>query len=168
MADRLETVAQSLLSQLTDLTVIRANQDGPRPKLPYITYQINSRTIIGSDDYGLVDGGGLMPIKGTREGTILVNFFGENAREYADNLVNNIRKITSHYLMRRLNLIIFNNTAVRDMTSLRDSASFEGMANVDLSFRYTANYSDDVGMIEKVSVNGTIDNVKTNYTIKGQ
>lgn len=168
MADLLETVTQSLLSQLLDIPVIRSQQDGPRPTLPYASYQINSRVTVGSDHYGRVDGLGLMPIKGTREGTILVNIFGENAREYADNLVNTMRRVTSHYLMRRLNLIISQTSTVRDLTALRDSARFESMANVDLTYRYTARYSDDVGVIETVSASGKLDNDKTNYTLKGQ
>ena len=62
MADLLETVTQSLLSQLLDIPVIRSQQDGPRPTLPYASYQINSRVTVGSDHYGRVDGLGLMPI----------------------------------------------------------------------------------------------------------
>lgn len=169
MADRLETVTNTLLSHLTNLAVIRANQDdAPRPKLPYATYQINARTTIGSDDYGWLDNSGIMLIKGTREGTILVNFFGENAREYADDLVNTIRKTTSHYLMRRLGLVISNTGTVNDMTGLRDDNRYEQMANVDLSFRYTIRYTDDVGLIEKVSAEETIGSIKINHTIKGQ
>jgi hypothetical protein len=167
MADLLETITQSLLSQLVEIPIIRSQQDGPRPKLPYATYQINSRVTVGSDHYGWVDGGGLMPIKGTREGTILVNFYGEEARENADNLVNTLRKVTSHYLMRRLKLVIASSSAVVDMTPLRDSAHFEPMANLDLTFRYTADYFDDVGIIEQVNASGNVDKIEINQIIKG-
>ncbi|EEV9286084.1 TPA: hypothetical protein L0W28_000469 [Escherichia coli] len=156
MADLIESVAVSLLSQLIAIPVIRANQSGPRPKLPYATYQISARTTIGGDDYGLVDGSGLMPVKGVREGTILVNFYGDEARENADNLVNAIRKTTSRYLMRRLHLVINATGSVTDLTALRDDANFEPMANIDLNFRYTTNYTDDVGLIETVDVTGQV------------
>ncbi|EFM0420437.1 TPA: hypothetical protein ACM7AW_000031 [Escherichia coli] len=156
MADLIESVAVSLLSQLIAIPVIRANQSGPRPKLPYATYQISARTTIGGDDYGLVDGSGMMPVKGVREGTILVNFYGDEARENADNLVNAIRKTTSRYLMRRLHLVINATGSVTDLTALRDDANFEPMANIDLNFRYTTNYTDDVGLIETVDVTGQV------------
>ncbi|WP_139594533.1 phage neck terminator protein [Escherichia coli] len=156
MADLIESVAVSLLSQLIAIPVIRANQSGPRQKLPYATYQISARTTIGGDDYGLVDGSGLMPVKGVREGTILVNFYGDEARENADNLVNAIRKTTSRYLMRRLHLVINATGSVTDLTALRDDANFEPMANIDLNFRYTTNYTDDVGLIETVDVTGQV------------
>ncbi|EOH0525710.1 hypothetical protein ACLMVZ_000296 [Klebsiella aerogenes] len=156
MADLIESVAESLLSLLITIPVIRANQNGPRPKLPYATYQISARTTIGGDDYGLVDGSGLMPVKGTREGAILVNFYGGEARENADNLVNTIRKTTSRYLMHRLHLVINTSGSVTDLTALRDDANFEPMANLDLTFRYTTNYTDDVGLIETVDVTGEV------------
>lgn len=165
MADLVESVAESLLTSLIDIPIIRANQNGPRPNLPYATYQVTSRVTIGSDDYGLVDGSGLMPIKGTREGTIMVNFFGGDARENADNLVNSIRKTTSRYAMRRLKMVISNTGNVNDLTALRDSANFEPMANVDLSFRYTTNYTDDVGLIETVDATGNVGGETVHKTI---
>lgn len=165
MADQIETVAESLLSQLSKIPFIRANQNGPRPKLPYATYQVNARTAVGSDEYGLVDGSGLMPIVGVREGTILINFFGSGAREQADNLVNSIRKVSSHDLMRKLSLILFATGSVTDLTALRDNANFEEMANVDVSFRYAAKYSDKVGVIETVDATGDIQGQTTHKTI---
>ncbi|SEQ64482.1 hypothetical protein SAMN05216522_10513 [Rosenbergiella nectarea] len=165
MADQLETVAHSLLSQLSEIPFIRANQNGPRPKLPYATYRINARKAIGSDEYGLVDGSGLMPIVGVREGTILINFFGIGAREQADNLVNSIRKVSSHDLMRKLNLILFAAGSVTDLTALRDSANFEEMANIDVNFRYAAKYSDNVGVIETVDATGEIQGQTIHKTI---
>lgn len=165
MADLIESVTEELLSQLISIPVIRANQNGPRPKPPYATYQVNSRRSLGCDDYGLVDGSGLMPVRGTREGTIMVNFFGDDARENADNLVNAIRRVTSRDLMRRLSLIISDVGDVTDLTVLRDNANFEQMANVDLTFRYTSNYTDDVGLIETVDVSGDIGGEPVHETI---
>lgn len=165
MADLVESVAESLLTTLIDIPIIRANQNGPRPNLPYATYQVTSRIALGSDDYGAVDGSGLMPIKGTREGTIMVNFFADGAREYADNLVNTIKKTTSRYAMRRLHMVISDTGNVTDLTALRDSANYEPMANIDLFFRYTTNYTDDVGLIETVDATGQIGGETIHKTI---
>ena len=165
MADLVESVAKSLLSQLTDIPIIRANQDGARPALPYATYQVTARTTVGSDHYSNVDGDGMQMISGVREGTIMVNFFGDDARESADNLVNSIRKTTSRYLMRRLSMVISDTGNVTDLTALRDRANFEQMANIDLFFRYTGIYTDDVGVIETVDATGTVAQESIHQTI---
>lgn len=165
MADPLEKATYSLLSQLSEIPFIRANQNGPRLNLPYATYQVGSRTTVGSEEYGLAGDDGVIPIVGVREGTILINFFGDGARWHAEDLVNSIRKVTSHDLMRKLNLILFATGNVTNVTALRDNVTFEEMANVDVSFRYAAKYSDNVGVIETVDATGEIQGQTNHRTI---
>ena len=67
--------------------------------------------------------------------------------------------------MRKERFVISNNAQVNDLTGLRDAANLEAMANVDLTFRYTGKYLDDVGLIETVDANGDIGGIETHITI---
>ncbi|QKJ86682.1 hypothetical protein PMPD1_1732 [Paramixta manurensis] len=156
MADFIESVTETLFSNIINIPVVRANQNGPRPKLPYASYQITACKTVGSDEYGEIDDDGVIQIKGVREGTIMVNFFGADAKEIAGDLVNCIKKISSRELMRKLKLVISNTGNVSDITALRDDMHFETMANVELTFRYTCLYTDHVGIIETVDAASTV------------
>ena len=163
--DAVESAAYRVLSQLITIPLSYANQNKSRLTLPYATLRVSTRLTVGRDEHGEVDDGGVMPSHGVREGTVMVNVYGGGAREYCDNLVNNIRKTTSRYLMRKERFVISNNAQVNDLTGLRDEANFEAMANVDLTFRYTGKYLDDVGLIETVDANGDIGGIETHITL---
>ena len=163
--DAVESAAFRVLSQLISIPLAYANQNKSRPPLPYATIRVSTRTTVGRDEHGLVNGDGLMPSHGVREGTVMINVYGGSAREHCDDLVNNIRKTTSRYLMRREHFVISNSSQVNDLTALRDDANFEAMANVDLTFRYTGKYLDDVGLIETVDATGDIGGIETHTTI---
>lgn len=150
MADTVETAANTVIGALISVPMIRANQNGERPDLPYATYQVITRTTQGRDEFAFVDNNGIGVLHGVRQGTVSVSVFGDNCREICDDLVNVTRKPTARYLMRENNFVIYNTNGVRDVSGLRDDASFEQMAVVDFTFRYTAEYKDDVGIIETV------------------
>lgn len=149
--DIVESTAYRVISQLLTIPLAYANQNNSRLSLPYATMRVSSRLTMGGDEHGAVDSDGIMPLYGVREGTVMINIYGGQAREHCDNLVNSVKKVTSRYLMRREKFVISDNSQVNDMTGLRDSMNFEPMANVDFNFRYTSKYTDDVGLIEKVS-----------------
>ncbi|EKS9203543.1 TPA: phage neck terminator protein [Enterobacter cloacae] len=163
--DAVESAAYRVLSQLLPVPLAYANQNNSRIPLPYATLRVSTRTTIGRDEHGEVDDEGVMPSHGVREGTVMVNVYGGSAREHCDDLINNIRKTTSRYLMRREKFVIANSDQVNDLTALRDEANFEAMANVDLTFRYTGKYTDNVGLIETVDATGDIGGIETHLTI---
>ena len=51
MADTVETAANTVIGTLISVPMIRANQNGERPDLPYATYQVTTRTTQGRDEY---------------------------------------------------------------------------------------------------------------------
>lgn len=150
MADTVETAAHTVIGTLLSIPLIRAKQDGERPVLPYATYQVFARTTQGRDEFAFVDEDGIGMLHGVRQGTVSVSVFGNNCQEICDDLVNATRKPTGRWLMRQNDFVIYNTGGVRDLTDLRDEARFEPMAVVDFTFRYTAEYKDDVGIIETV------------------
>ncbi|HFK7186595.1 hypothetical protein ACCC84_10375 [Serratia odorifera] len=163
--DVVESAAYRVISQLLPITLAYADQNNSRLDLPYATLKVSSRLTIGRDEEGKVNVDGIMPMHGVREGVVMINVYGGSAREHCDNLVNNIRKVTSRYLMRREKFVISNNAEVQNITGLRDDANFEAMANVDLTFRYTGKYTDDVGLIETVDATGDIGGHETHIEI---
>lgn len=163
--DAVESAAFRVLSQLIAIPLAYANQNNSRLPLPYATLRVSTRLTVGRDEHGEVDDDGVMPSHGVREGTVMVNVYGGSARDHCDDLVNNIRKTTGRYLMRREHFVISNSAQVNDLTALRDDANFEAMANVDLTFRYTGKYLDDVGLIEAVDATGDIGGIDTHLTI---
>lgn len=101
--DAVESAAYRVLSQLLSVPLAYANQNNSRLPLPYATLRVSTRTTLGRDEHGEVDDEGVMLSHGVREGTVMVNVFGGSARQHCDDLINNIRKTTSRYLMRREN-----------------------------------------------------------------
>lgn len=163
--DAVESAAYRVLSQLISVPLAYANQNNSRLPLPYATLRVSSRSTVGRDEHGYVNDAGLMSSSGVREGIVMVNVYGGSAREYCDELINRIRKTTGRYLMRREHFLISSNSQINDLTALRDEANFEAMANVDLTFRYTGKYFDNVGIIETVDATGDIGGINTHSII---
>lgn len=158
MSDPIEDLAWEVISAIIPAPLVRSSQrDAERPPKPYATYRIISRKTIGTDEQVSTDENGVMTLRGLREGVIQISVFGGNARFVCDTLLNNARKESSRYLMRRVRFWLNANAGVKDTSAARDKLNFEQMATVDLYYRHQTTYQDDVGIIDTADVTGDLD-----------
>lgn len=163
--DQVEAAAWDVISPLLpEMRVYFAGQNHHRLKLPAATIEVIGRRRIGTPEKGEVDADGIQQYHQVIEGSLSIKVFGGNARQHLDNLSSRFTKQTSRDLMRKVSFFIVREETVTTMNSIRDDVFIEQGAMLDVGWRYTARYYDDVGLIERVKANGTIDDVPVNFT----
>ena len=135
---------------------ILAWPDAPRPKLPYVSAQIIGIAPIGMDDYGAVDlDTGYQVVYGDRLVTVSINAFGTGAIDKIRTLMNSISKETIKDSLIANGLCPQNPGPLNDLTGFLETEP-EERAHFDMMFGIKDLDTDNVGVIEHVSGNGTI------------
>ena len=67
---------------LTSAQIIRADQSGPRPPLPYMTVRVNLHDERVGHDEEIVNANAQLVTRGNRRGTISLNAFGDGAEAW--------------------------------------------------------------------------------------
>jgi len=139
----------ALVSQATALQVIFANQNGPRPKLPYVTLRVGT-----SPRQGLLEGDlsedGIQTYAGHRDATVELQCFGDGGFDALDNLGQRLKGPAMLAAALRLNLAVYATDAVQNVPVLRDGGKYEPRAVMDIGIRYTKQHDEDVGLINTV------------------
>ena len=141
--------------------VIIAEDNGPKPDLPYITIRLGPMTPQGhecrsSPVYTLGTDTNAVKISGVRD--LVVNFqgYGDNIYGVLDNLYQYICVENSIDLLATGGLALINQIAINNLTRLND-LEFEQRAQMDLLFRFGTQLENiDVGYIETISVTGEV------------
>lgn len=155
-------VSQSLaeVNTVTDpsnVTVIFANQNAPRPAKPYGTILIMSVIRVGqNDEQRETDNYGEMALVGQRQMTVSLNIYGEGAIDYMETLQQSLSKfsVLQNYF-GSAPISILNKSTIQNLTYLLET-DFESRAQMDITIGYAVDYTDDVGLIEHVEVVGTV------------
>jgi len=142
--------ASSDLTPLSDAQVIKSEQDGPRPQIPYLTVGLTTFDIVvGSDDIrsGL-DGSGIptVSVRGQRRATATVQAFGDLATEWLTEAKSSIWKESAKAILKDAGLSVSilgsgqSNIAavIADQTELRSTQDF------DIAYTYNSNESTSV------------------------
>jgi hypothetical protein len=149
---RLWTVLQPILGG----TVIWADQNAPRPALPYATLRLSTAPRVGTPYYQDPDNNGLQTVLSVREGTLQVQRFGPDSvaalEEFSGKLYfqTNLDKLSTH------EITVFDVSTVTDVALLLNDLATEPRASVELSIRWVSDQVDDVGLIETVAINGEL------------
>lgn len=154
-----ENTIYTLLKNNITETLIFANQNSPRPQLPYWTMRLNVQTSLGTEEYGnSVDDNGNQNIDGVREATIQLQRIGDDSKQKVIDLKNDLQKTSVREKWHIANISLYNIGAVNDAPYLMDDDHFEKRAAMDLFVRFGERTVDAVGLIETVAIEETIDN----------
>ena len=150
MADFVSKKCFELLDPLLNCTVIYAKPNAPRPQAPYATIDVISRKRLGLYDERSqgTDVDGNIDITSQKEGVITVEYFGDDAEEALEILLDDLNRQSIRDKMTINMFQISRMGQVKDLTGLFASVNYEPRATVDLHFRYSTTIKDNVGIIE--------------------
>lgn len=145
----IEDDIMALLAQATLLPIIFANQNGPRPKLPYVTMRIEAAPRMPLLEAGLSEEG-VQTYAAHRDSTVELQCFGEGAFDALDLLSQRLKGPAMLAAALEANLAIYAVDAVQNVPVLRDGTRYEPRAVLDLGIRYTKQHDEQVGLIKTV------------------
>lgn len=143
---------------LTDAQVIPADDDGPRPPLPYVTVKVlMADEEIGEDE--LIEGldGDSLPevkVRGERRATVSVQGFGTAAQEWLSSALLKRRLPSIQNVLIGVGLTLNPLSSLRDISRLLDTA-IEARVALDLDVTYRLE-SDTESETEALSVVSTL------------
>lgn len=151
------TVASSLYtlvkSQIGAETLIFADQNAPRPTIPYWTMRLASQRLIGRDSYSNeIDNSGNQKVRGVREITVNVQRIGEDSSSFVGDLRDNLSKTTVLEAFQIEKLALYDTTDVLNVPFKMDESSLEPRASMDLLVRFGSELLDNVGIIDTVDI----------------
>lgn len=159
---RIVTVG-TVTTTIVDVPVIFAeglntNDGNPRPPYPFITISIISVVQAGEAELGELDEEGVLEIGSQKIATISVDYFGANPIENLAKAVIGLEKKTILGHLIGADLAFVRTTQIQNLTGLAfDGSLYEEHANFDLQIGFVDTSTDDVGLIEEVWVEKTIE-----------
>jgi len=156
MALNFETVKTNLytwaISVVPALTpVIFANENSPRPALPYVTLYLTSLVQIGEDWTPKPDNAGGAEMVGDREFTLQIQCYGGDPITILENVRSSLQKQSVLDTLRANGIVFVNHFPISDVTQLLDT-EYEARGTMDVLFRIAQLNTDDLGKIETVEV----------------
>lgn len=145
-----------MLQPIMGGTVIWADQNGPRPQLPYATLRLSSVQRVGTAHYADPDANGIQTVIATRESILQVQRFGPESVSAVETFADKLALQTNLDTFSLQKIALFDVSAVTDVAQLLNGLATEPRASVELSIRWVSDQTDDVGLIETVGVSGTI------------
>ena len=136
--------------------VLWADQDAPRPTLPYALLKILTFVKVGMDENRLRDDDVEVDIVGQREMTISLNTLGVSAFENMAALQNSLCLDAVRELFNAANLAYASDTGPTDISQLLETV-IEPRAQMDIVFHHAQVTTEDQGRIEEVELGGIVD-----------
>lgn len=134
-------------------TLVFADQNAPRPALPYWTIRVQVQRAVGGDYYSQgVTNDGDQQVDGVREATIQVQRIGTDSDLKVAELRDNLSKTTALEQWQLKDLALYDTGDVQNVPFPLDKSQLEPRASVDLFVRFGSKILDRVGAIEVVSV----------------
>ena len=146
-------LVQSWVSDQTGETTIFAEQDGPRPVLPYNTVRVQDQTVPGLANIRLSDSDQDRHTLETMT-TIEITAYGASAIQTIINLKLSLELQSVRDFFRGGNYPIANVESIVNLSRVVDVA-FEPRSILTINFHGTQELTDDLGKIETVVLNGT-------------
>ncbi len=144
-------------------TLIFADQNSPRPSLPYWTMRLSSQRKVGWDAVGQgVTDEGDQVISGVREITVQVQRIGEGSDTSCADFRDNLSRITVLEDWQIEKISLYDVGDVLNVPYRLDNSQLEPRASVDLFVRFGTELLDRVGVIETVE---TSSDYVTNQTL---
>lgn len=144
--------------------VILANQNAPRPALPYITVHITTTAQGEHSSEGAPDDNGVAQMENELACMVSLQAIGSDANTIMGGLRQSLEKPTVHQSLRAAGLpFIRVLSGVNDLTE-QVGTRYEERAGIDAEFRTVAVVTDTVGVIESVEGTATHERGENNST----
>lgn len=150
----LKTDVQALLAALTGgETIISADQNAPRPAMPYWTWRLQSMPSVGDPHYSQgVTTDGDQEVKAVVEATIAVQRFGVDSDIKCAGMRDDLRRMTVIANWQAAELAVFRIGPVQNITQKLDDAKIEARAALDIFVRFGTKLLDRVGYVATVEI----------------
>lgn len=160
----MNTLKTNLFNRINALTVgetvIWADQNTPRPALPYWTIRLQAQRVVGRDDRGQdTSNAGIQKVFGVREATLNVQRIGVDSEEKVADLRDELAKVTVTDAWLLAKVAVYNIGPVTNVPFEMDKGHLEPRAVLDLFVRYGTELDDNVGVIETVNTAGQYESV---------
>lgn len=142
---------------LPDERVIFANQNAPRPKVPYATVnaRVATRRLGAFDEERLIDDEpGVIDRRGHRVVTASVNVFGPSALDLAEAAQDGLERYDVREQLEAAGLAVNDIGQLRDLTQLVET-TLEDRYQFDAIFGIARATKETVGWIESVEIEAT-------------
>lgn len=158
----MDAVTSAIYTRIKELigadTLVYADQNAPRPALPYWTMRLQTQRKLGRDQLGQgVDANGNQKVSGVREGTVQIQCIGAGAASKCADLRDNLSKTTVIEKWSLAKIPVFNIGDVLNVPYQLDGAQLEPRASLDIFIRFGTSLLDNVGAIDTVDVNAQFD-----------
>jgi hypothetical protein len=157
-------IVHQLISDLvTPEVLIFADQNAPRPPLPYWTIRLSTQRLVGKDSYSQgVDNNGDQAVSGVREITVQVQRLGENSVDFCADLRDSLSRTTVNETWQVEKIALYDVGDVLNIPYKLDNSQLEPRASIDLFIRFGTEILDRVGWVETVETNA---NYVTNQSL---
>lgn len=143
----IEDDIRALLVKATQVPVVFANQNGPRPALPYITLRVDAAPRAPLLEAGLSEDG-VQTYAAHRDATVELQCFGPGSFDALDDLGQRLKGPAMVAAAFAANLAVYAVDAVQNVPVLRDGTTYEPRALMDIGIRYVKQHDEEAGFIE--------------------
>lgn len=134
-------------------TLVFADQNAPRPPLPYWTIRLAAQRAVGEDAYSQgVDVNGDQLVSGVREITVQVQRFGPDSDVACADLRDNLSRTTVSETWQVQKIALYDVGDVLNVPYKLDNSQLEPRASVDLFVRFGTELLDRVSWIDTVEM----------------
>jgi len=135
--------------------LIFADQNAPRPSLPYWTMRLSAQRAVGIDAYSQgVDDLGDQKVLGVREVTVQVQRHGEDSDTACADFRDVLSKTSVLETWQVQKIALYDTGDVLNVPFKLDNAQLEPRSSVDLFVRFGTELLDRVGIIDTVEATG--------------
>jgi len=134
--------------------VIFADDNGPRPDVPYIVLAVRWAKL-SSAETGRTEDDGDQPVHQHEDATVELQSFGAAAYDALGDLALKLRHPLYEDRAEALHLALFEVGRLQSIPVLRDAVHFERRGLLELGIRYTRVHTAFVGIIETVTGTAT-------------
>lgn len=152
----LEKNIYDVIQPLLGVVLIVMDQNKSRPALPYAAFKIKSARAVHHDHYSDVTNSGVQTVRGNREETLSVQYYGGEPMQALKDLRDRLRLTSVMDAFRVRGLAAYHSEAVMDISEKQETQILK-RANLDISIRYRSSLVDDVGIIEHADVTGNVE-----------
>ena len=156
----------TLLQPIIGGSVIFADQNAPRPALPYTTLKLSGFRRINKDHYSDPNNSGIQTVKGDREFTVNIQHYGtQDAESLLNDVAGKLQLTTNIDKFMAKKISCFNTGVVNDLSTVINNTTIESRASLDIFCRIKSSMTDNVGYIDTVNIEASDNSSAGDYTI---
>ena len=152
----IETDIYSLIQPLVGGTLIWMDQSKTLPALPFTAMKISSRRKVNMDWHSPPNASGVESVKGDREFTLSMQrhqaYGADSVTELLQSVADKLQLTTTVDKFMAKKIAVYDIGTVTDISALLDKTQIEKRASLDIFMRVKLTQSDNVGLIDQVSV----------------